>query len=82
MRSIERLRSVAIFSNLAFIGSASKANLTPVLILHTIRLATNVFRLAQLRAEQRRQADPLPTVAASIEHETKITSALGNISCK
>ncbi len=48
MTSIRRLRYVAIASNLAFIYYAVVANLHPVLILHSILLPLNLYRLMQI----------------------------------
>jgi CRP/FNR family transcriptional regulator, cyclic AMP receptor protein len=47
VRSIVALRAVAIASNVAFIGYASAAGLTPVLVLHGVLLPLNVWRLWQ-----------------------------------
>ena len=49
-RSIVALRLAAITSNVAFIGYAAAKALYPVLILHTVLLPLNCWRLAQLRA--------------------------------
>lgn len=50
MPTMERLRLVAIGSNLAFIAYAGLAGLTPILLLHLVMLAVNVWRLTQIRA--------------------------------
>jgi hypothetical protein len=47
-RSMGKLRSIALASNVAFITYGCLANLTPVLILHAILLPVNVYRLRQL----------------------------------
>ena len=47
VRSIVALRTVAIASNVAFIGYAAVAGLTPVLVLHGVLLPLNVWRLRQ-----------------------------------
>jgi hypothetical protein len=49
MHSMEPLRWVAIASNVAFIAYAYLAGLAPVLLLHTVLLPVNVYRLTQLR---------------------------------
>ena len=49
MRSMRTLRCVALASNLAFIGYACLAHLIPVLVLHTLLLLLNAFRLLQER---------------------------------
>ncbi len=46
-RSITALRSVAIASNLMFIAYALVAELPPVLMLHTLLLPLNLWRLWQ-----------------------------------
>jgi hypothetical protein len=47
-RSMGRLRSIALASNVAFITYGYLANLTPVLVLHAILLPVNAYRLGQL----------------------------------
>lgn len=47
VRSIVVLRAVAIASNVAFIGYAAAAGLTPVLVLHGVLLPLNAWRLWQ-----------------------------------
>jgi hypothetical protein len=47
-RSMGRLRLIALVSNVAFITYGYLANLTPVLVLHTILLPVNTYRLGQL----------------------------------
>jgi fatty acid desaturase len=49
MHSMKPLRLVAIASNVAFIAYAYLAGLAPVLLLHTVLLPVNVYRLTQLR---------------------------------
>lgn len=49
VRSIVALRTVAIASNLAFIGYALVAGLAPVLVLHGLLLPLNAWRLWQAR---------------------------------
>jgi hypothetical protein len=52
MRSMRKLRWIAIASNLAFIVYAVLANLGPVFALHALLLPINLVRLQQLRAPQ------------------------------
>jgi hypothetical protein len=47
MRSMRALRLVAIASNIAFITYGAMGNLYPILVLHSLLLPLNVFRLAQ-----------------------------------
>ena len=47
MQSMRPLRIMAIASNVAFISYAAAANLRPILILHSILLPLNLYRLAQ-----------------------------------
>lgn len=53
MRSMWKLRWIAIASNLAFIAYAVLANLGPVFALHALLLPINVVRLEQLRCASR-----------------------------
>ena len=46
--NMKRLRSVAIFSNLAFISYALMRGLLPVVLLHSCLLPLNAWRLYQL----------------------------------
>ncbi|RZA11398.1 MAG: hypothetical protein EOP02_32350 [Proteobacteria bacterium] len=48
MRSMLSLRVVAIASNLAFISYALLARIDPVLLLHTVLLPMNVWRLIEI----------------------------------
>jgi hypothetical protein len=48
MRSMCRLRLMALASNLAFIAYSYLGNLTPVLVLHALLLPVNAYRLVQL----------------------------------
>jgi hypothetical protein len=47
-RSMSKLRLIALVSNVAFITYGYLANLTPVLVLHTVLLPVNTYRLGQL----------------------------------
>lgn len=49
MKTMLPLRTVAIFSNVAFMTYAFLADLAPVLILHSVLFPLNVVRLYQLR---------------------------------
>ena len=51
-KSMSRLRTLAILSNLAFIYYSVALELPPVLALHSIMLPLNVWRLGQLRRQQ------------------------------
>ena len=46
-----KVRLLAILSNLLFIGYAIAAGLWPVLILHTVLLPLNLWRLDEVRSE-------------------------------
>lgn len=46
-RSMRLLRSIAIVSNLMFIGYALAAELKPVLLLHALLLPMNAWRLCE-----------------------------------
>lgn len=49
LKTIIPLRTVAIASNLAFVGYGLLAGLTPIVVLHTLLLPLNILRLHQLR---------------------------------
>jgi CRP/FNR family transcriptional regulator, cyclic AMP receptor protein len=52
VRGMVALRTLAIASNLAFIGYAALAQIYPVLLLHALLLPVNLSRLSQaLRAQ-------------------------------
>jgi CRP/FNR family transcriptional regulator, cyclic AMP receptor protein len=54
VRGMVALRTLAIASNLAFIGYAALAQIYPVLLLHALLLPVNLSRLSQaLRAQLR-----------------------------
>lgn len=48
------LRTVGIFSNLAFITYGAMGGLVPVLALHLLLLPVNILRLLQLRVPRQR----------------------------
>lgn len=50
LKTIIPLRTVAIASNVAFVGYGLLAGLTPIVVLHTLLLPLNILRLYQLRA--------------------------------
>ena len=69
MGSMRPLRLTAVASNLAFIFYAAVADIPPVLILHSILLPVNIFRLVQIQraiVTARRLLDE-PDSAASYE---------------
>lgn len=53
MRTMLSLRVVAVLSNLAFIGYAVAAGLTPILVLHGALLPLNLLRLGQMQRQVR-----------------------------
>lgn len=55
MQGMVALRAAAIASNLAFIAYAAVAGIGPVLLLHTLLLPMNVYRLSQSLRTQRCQ---------------------------
>ncbi|HEY1932906.1 MAG TPA: hypothetical protein VGG99_12905 [Acetobacteraceae bacterium] len=48
VRSMRRLRMLGIGSNLAFIGYAVMAGAPPILVLHSLLLPINIYRLVQM----------------------------------
>ena len=54
MQSMRPLRITAIASNLAFISYAAAANLHPIIILHSVLLPLNIYRLTQIERSQGR----------------------------
>lgn len=48
LRIITSLRLIAVFSNLAFMAYSIQINSTPILVLHSLLLPLNLYRLAQL----------------------------------
>ena len=53
MQSMRPLRITAIASNVAFIAYASIAHLHPILLLHSILLPLNAYRLVQLERSKK-----------------------------
>ena len=66
MSGMVALRALAIASNVAFIGYAALAGISPVLLLHALLLPMNVYRLLQAVLERRRDraADAMGSKAA------------------
>jgi hypothetical protein len=56
-KDMRLLRTIAIFSNLAFITYGTIEWLPPVLILHLVLLPLNIFRLAEIVTGDLTQAD-------------------------
>ena len=50
--SMQVLRCIGIASNMAFIGYAIMTRTTPILILHSLLLPMNIYRLAQIGASR------------------------------
>jgi hypothetical protein len=48
------LRCLGIASNIAFISYAIMASMTPILVLHSLLLPINIYRLAQMSRSPRR----------------------------
>jgi len=64
MSGMVPLRAVAIASNVAFIGYAALAGLSPVLLLHVLLLPMNAYRLLQAVRERRRERAEIRVLAA------------------
>ena len=62
MKNMRSLRIVAILSNVAFIIFALKAGVRPVLVLHTILVPLNIWRLMQSLREEAQSKFHLITV--------------------
>jgi hypothetical protein len=58
VRSFVALRTMAIASNLLFMGYAIQAHLVPILVLHGLLLPLNLLRLWQLVRPERAEAEP------------------------
>ena len=50
LKTMIRLRTVAIFSNIAFITYGSLTGAVPILVLHLLLLPLNTIRLLQMKA--------------------------------
>jgi len=68
------LRAVAIASNVAFIGYAALAGISPVLVLHALLLPMNVCRLLEAVRESRRDRAAVRRIPADLAPTTKPTS--------
>ena len=51
--SMQVLRCIGIASNIAFIGYAIMTSTTPILILHSLLLPMNIYRLVQIGQPRR-----------------------------
>lgn len=51
VRSMQRLRYLAILSNVVFIYYAGALGLTPIVILHAVLLPLNIWRLMEVLSE-------------------------------
>jgi len=56
MKSMRWLRATAIASNIAFILYAFVTDMRPILILHSILLPVNLYRLTQIELHRLRRA--------------------------
>ena len=54
MKSMTTLRVTALISNIAFIAYAISADMRPILILHSLLLPINLFRIKEAISETRR----------------------------
>ena len=66
MSGMVPLRAVAIASNVAFIGYAALAGISPVLLLHALLLPMNAYRLLQAVRERRRDRAEIRVIAAHL----------------
>ena len=71
MSGMVALRSVAIASNVAFIGYAALAGISPVLVLHALLLPMNVCRLLEAVRERRRDRAVVRGIPADLAPTTK-----------
>lgn len=62
MRSMVRLRLLALVSNLCFIAYGATAGLAPIFVLHLCLLPCNLLRLGQCLASRAPQAMPGPAL--------------------
>ena len=67
MRSHLRLRQIAIASNVAFIGYALGAKIVPVLILHSLLLPLNLWRLGEIRRTRQAIDQAVTSTDLSVE---------------
>jgi CRP/FNR family cyclic AMP-dependent transcriptional regulator len=74
MSGMVALRAVAIASNVAFIGYAALAGISPVLVLHALLLPMNVCRLLEAVRERRRDRAVVRGIPAGLAPTTRPTS--------
>ena len=74
MSGMVALRAVAIASNVAFIGYAALAGISPVLVLHALLLPMNVCRLLEAVRERRRDRAVVRGIPADLAPTAKPTS--------
>lgn len=77
MRDMPTLRLVAIASNLAFISYGLLAEIGPVLLLHTLLLPINLYRLVQALRHQRQPGNPEKEGSIRANTHTQQLQALG-----
>ena len=66
LKTMLRLRTVAIFSNIAFITYGSLTGAVPILVLHLLLLPLNTIRLLQMKALIKRVADAKGELSMSL----------------
>jgi hypothetical protein len=67
VRSMRVLRCLGIASNVSFILYASITGMVPILILHSLLLPMNIYRLLQIaRAQHAVQRPPEPAIEAHV----------------
>lgn len=66
LKTMIRLRTVAIFSNIAFITYGSLTGAVPILVLHLLLLPLNTIRLLQMKALIKRVADAKGELSMSL----------------
>ena len=71
MSGMVALRAVAIVSNVAFIGYAVLAGISPVLVLHALLLPMNVCRLLEAVRERRRDRAVVRGIPADLAPTTR-----------
>jgi len=73
MSGMVALRAVAIASNVAFIGYAALAGISPVLVLHALLLPMNIYRLLEAVRERRRDRAVVRGIPAGLAPMTRPT---------
>ena len=71
MSGMVPLRAVAIASNVAFLGYAALAGISPVLVLHALLLPMNIYRLVEAVRERRRDRAAVRGIAADLAPTAK-----------